>query len=62
MRKCILPLIKQLFSHKFYKDEIYFHIYYFEWGKEAESVWEYGVEENIWTKEGRGNGGMEETA
>jgi len=26
-------------------------------GKEAE-----GVEENIWTEEGRGNGGMEETA
>ena len=28
----------------------------------AEDVWEYGVEENIWTQEGRGNGGMEETA
>jgi len=31
-------------------------------GKEAEGVSEYGVEENIWTLEGRGNGGMEETA
>ena len=31
-------------------------------GKEAEGVWEHGVEENIWTEEGRGNGGMEETA
>ena len=31
-------------------------------GKEAEGVWEYGVEENIWTWEGRGNGGMEEIA
>ena len=31
-------------------------------GKEAEGVWEHGVEENIWTYEGRGNGGMEETA
>ena len=31
-------------------------------GKEAESVWEHGAEENIWTEEGRGNGGMEETA
>ena len=30
--------------------------------KEAEGVWEYGVEENIWVQEGRGNGGMEETA
>ena len=28
--------------------------------KEAEGVWEYGVEENIWTEEWRGNGGMEE--
>ena len=27
-----------------------------EGGKEAEGVWEYGVEENIWTEEG-GNGG-----
>jgi len=24
--------------------------------------WEHGVEENIWTEEGRGNGGMEEIA
>jgi len=31
-------------------------------GKEAEGVWEYGVEENIWTEEGQGNGGMEEIA
>ena len=31
-------------------------------GKEAEGVWEHGVEENIWTEEGRGNGGMEEIA
>ena len=31
-------------------------------GKKAEGVWEHGVEENIWTYEGRGNGGMEETA
>jgi hypothetical protein len=31
-------------------------------GKEAEGVWEQGVEENIWTEEWRGNGGMEETA
>jgi len=31
-------------------------------GKEVEGVWEHGVEENIWTLEGRGNGGMEETA
>ena len=23
---------------------------------------QHGVEENIWTQEGRGNGGMEETA
>jgi len=30
--------------------------------KEAEGVWEHGVEENIWTEEGRGNGGMEEIA
>jgi len=27
-----------------------------EGGKEAEDVWEYGVEENIWTYEGRGKG------
>ena len=33
-----------------------------EGGKEAEGVWRYGVEGNIWTKEGRDNGGMEETA
>ena len=31
-------------------------------GKEAEGVWEHGVEENICTEEGRGNGGMEEIA
>ena len=31
-------------------------------GKEAEGVWEHGVEENIWIEEGRGNGGMEEIA
>ena len=31
-------------------------------GKEAEGVWEHGVEEYIWTSEGGGNGGMEETA
>ena len=31
-------------------------------GKEAEGVWEHGVEENIWTEEERGNGGMEEIA
>ena len=31
-------------------------------GKEAEGVWEQGVEENIWTYEGRGNGGIEEIA
>ena len=31
-------------------------------GKEAEGVWEHGVEENIWTEEWRGNGGMEEIA
>jgi len=31
-------------------------------GKEAQGVWEYGVEGNIWTEEGRGNGVMEETA
>ena len=31
-------------------------------GKEAKGVWEHGVEVNIWTEEGRGNGGMEETA
>jgi len=31
-------------------------------GKEAEGVWEHGVEENILTYEGRGNGGMEEIA
>jgi len=30
-----------------------------EGGKEADGVREYGVEENIWTSEGRGNGGME---
>jgi len=34
----------------------------FAGGKEAEGVWEYGVEENIWTEEGLGNGGMEEIA
>jgi len=33
-----------------------------EGGKEAQGVWEYGIEENIWTWEGRGNGGMEEIA
>ena len=33
-----------------------------EGGKETEGVWEYGVEENIWTEEGRGNGDMEEIA
>ena len=33
-----------------------------EGGKEAEGVWEHAVEENIWTYEGRRNGGMEETA
>ena len=31
-------------------------------GKEAERVVKYGVEENIWTYEGRGNGGMKEIA
>ena len=31
-------------------------------GKEAEGVWEHGVEENIWTEEERVNGRMEETA
>ena len=31
-------------------------------GKEAEGVWEHGVEENIWTLEGGGNGGMEAIA
>jgi len=31
-------------------------------GKEAEGVGEFGVEENIWTEEGRGIGGMEEIA
>ena len=31
-------------------------------GKEARGVWEHGAEENIWTLEGRGNGGMEEIA
>ena len=31
-------------------------------GKEADGVWEHGVEENISTEEGRGNGGMEEIA
>ena len=45
---------------------------FFEWvwnlvadiagGKEVEGVWQHGVEENIWTYEGWGNGGMEETA
>jgi len=29
-------------------------------GKDAEGFWEHGVEENILTQEGRGNGGMEE--
>ena len=29
-------------------------------GKEAEGVWEHAVEENIWTEEWRGIGGMEE--
>jgi len=33
-----------------------------EGGKEAEGVLEQGVEENIWTWEGRGNGGIEEIA
>ena len=31
-------------------------------GKKAEGVWEHGFEENIWTEEGRGNGGMEKFA
>jgi len=31
-------------------------------GKKAEGVGEYGVEENIWTEDGRGNGGMDESA
>ena len=31
-------------------------------GEEAEGVWECGIEENIWTWEGRGNGEMEEIA
>ena len=31
-------------------------------GKKAQVVWEHGVEENIWTEEGRGNGWMEEIA
>jgi hypothetical protein len=31
-------------------------------GKEAEGVSEQGVEENIWTEEERGNGGLEEIA
>jgi len=30
-------------------------------GKEDEDVLEHGVEENIWTEEGRGNGGIVET-
>jgi hypothetical protein len=30
--------------------------------KEAERVVKYGAEENIWTYEGRGNGGMKEIA
>jgi len=30
-------------------------------GKESEGVLKHGVEENIWPKEGRVNGGMEET-
>jgi len=34
----------------------------FAGGKEAEGVSEHDVEENIWTLEGRGNGGMEEIA
>ena len=29
---------------------------------QAEGVWEHGVEENIWTEEGRVNGGMEDIA
>ena len=33
-----------------------------EGGKEAGGVWEHDDEENIWTEEGRGNGGMEENA
>ena len=31
-------------------------------GKEAEGVWEHGVQENIWTEEGLDKGGVEETA
>jgi hypothetical protein len=31
-------------------------------GKEAEGIGEHGVEEKICTYEGRGNGGMDETA
>ena len=31
-------------------------------GKEAKGVWVHGAEENMWTQEGRGNGGMEEIA
>ena len=38
----------------------FIYIYDIAGGKEADGVWEHGVEENIWTEEGRGNGGMEE--
>ena len=31
-------------------------------GMEAEGVWEHSFEENIWTEEGLGDGGMEEIA
>jgi hypothetical protein len=33
-----------------------------EGGKESEGVCAHGVEENIWTEEGRGNGEMKEIA
>ena len=35
---------------------------YMDWIGLVQGVSEHGVEENIWTEEGRGNGGMEEIA
>ena len=35
---------------------------YMNWIGLVQGVSEHGVEENIWTEEGRGNGGMEEIA
>jgi hypothetical protein len=37
-------------------------VFNIEGGKKAKGVGKYGIEENIWTYERRGNGGMKEIA